>query len=86
LYSENYRLSVALPAGVHSNQVGMIFELTKSATDIVITNVDFQPWMRHSEVVQLDHELHLCTGESEWWLGAFVGPIVDGKAPDEGTE
>jgi len=73
---------VALSAGVHSYQVGMIFDLAESAANIVITNVDFQPWTRNSEVIQPDHELHFSTGESEWGLGTFVCPIVDGKAPN----
>jgi len=73
---------VALPACVHSYQVGMTFDLAESTANIVITNVDLQPWTRNSEVIQPDHELHFGTGESEWWLGTFVGPIVDGKAPN----
>jgi len=77
---------VALPAGVHPYQIGMIFELTKGAADIVVTNVDFQPRICHSEVIQPNHELHFGTSEGEWRFRAFVGPVVDGEAPDEGAE
>jgi len=77
---------VALTAGVHPYQVGVIFQLTKGAADIVVADVDFQPRVRHSEVVQPNHKLHFCTGEGEGRFGAFVGPIVDGKAPNKGAE
>jgi len=73
---------VALPAGVHAYQVWMTFDLAESAANIVITNVDLQPWIRNSEVVQPDHKLHFGPGKSEGGLGTFVGPIVDGKAPN----
>jgi len=77
---------VALPACVHADQVWMIFDLAESAANIVITNVDLQPWIRDSEVVQPNHKLHFRPGEGEGGFSTFGGPIVDGEAPDLGAE
>jgi gentisate 1,2-dioxygenase len=75
-----------LGAGMHSHEIGMVFDLAKGAADIVITDVNFLGGIGDAQVVQPNHEFQLSTGKGERWFSTFGSPVVDGKTPGLGTE
>ena len=54
----------ALPTGMKTEAIGMVFQPSKRSADIVVGETDLEIWVSNAEVVKPNHKAQLCTRES----------------------